>query len=454
MKKRRYESTFSLSASLVLVAMLTLAYWRVWIAYYAEEIIEPFWTKGHFMILFIYIVLLTVLTNIYGGKSIAANRIWDVIYAHSLSLAIANIITYFQICLLAYSLPNAVPMVFLSLGGFMLTALWAVGVKVFYRRRFPPRNLLVAYDDYSPDGLIKKLCRLDDQYKIGGKMRIDGDLDSLFEELKKYDGMVICDVHAAHKSDIVKYCYENDIPLFISPKLSDIIIRGAENSTAIDTPVLICHNRGLRPEQRVLKRCFDLFMILPLAVLFSPFMLLSALAIKLHDGGSVFYKQPRLTLDGKIFMIYKFRSMRADAEHGKAQLARKNDDRVTPVGRLLRATHFDETPQIFNIIKGEMSIVGPRPERPEIAEEYANEIPEFGYRLKTKAGLTGYAQVFGKYNTTPYDKLKLDLFYIHNQSFLLDIELVLKTVKIIFERENTEGIEDGQRTASSHNKKE
>ncbi len=161
-----------------------------------------------------------------------------------------------------------------------------------------------------------------------------------------------------------------------------------------------------------------------------------AILVKAYDGGPVFYRQPRLTKDGKVFDVLKFRSMRVDSEKKGARLAMKNDDRVTPVGRVIRNIHFDELPQIFNILKGDMSLVGPRPERPEIAAQYKREIPEFDYRLKVKAGLTGFAQVYGKYNTTPYDKLKLDLTYIENYSILLDFKLLFLTFKISFpERE-------------------
>ncbi len=172
-------------------------------------------------------------------------------------------------------------------------------------------------------------------------------------------------------------------------------------------------------------------------------MLLAAAAIKFYDKGPILYKQTRLTKDDKEFKIYKFRSMIVNAEgDGVAKLAKENDDRITPVGHFIRATRIDELPQLFNILKGDMSFVGPRPERPEIANEYCKEIPEFCFRTKVKAGLTGYAQVYGKYNTTPYDKLKLDLFYISNYSLWTDIKLILMTVKIIFKKEATEGVDD------------
>ncbi|MEG0541922.1 MAG: sugar transferase [Angelakisella sp.] len=172
--------------------------------------------------------------------------------------------------------------------------------------------------------------------------------------------------------------------------------------------------------------------------------------MKLQDGGPVFYKQARLTLDGREFTLYKFRSMIVDAESKcGAQLAQKNDARITPVGRFIRKVRLDELPQLINILRGDMSIVGPRPERPEIVSEYEDYIPEFRFRLKVKAGLTGYAQVLGKYNTTPYDKLKLDLMYIEKYSFLLDIKLILMTIKILFMPASTEGVDDATELTNS-----
>ena len=205
-------------------------------------------------------------------------------------------------------------------------------------------------------------------------------------------------------------------------------------------------------EQQAAKRLMDVIVSAAGVVIASPIMLLIAVLIKAYDGGPVFYRQPRLTLDGRVFDVLKFRSMRVDSEKEGARLAMKGDSRVTPVGKVLRNIHFDELPQLFNILKGDMSLVGPRPERPEIAAEYKKEIPEFDYRLKVKAGLTGFAQVYGKYNTTPYDKLKLELTYIENYSFLLDCKLIFLTFKILFQKENTEWVEQWQVTAATKEK--
>ena len=215
-----------------------------------------------------------------------------------------------------------------------------------------------------------------------------------------------------------------------------------------DTPILLTREYALKIEQRLVKRIIDIICAVLLLVIASPFMLITAVLIKVYDGGPVFYKQIRCTRDAREFSILKFRSMRVDAEKdGVARLAAKNDSRITPIGKFIRAVRIDELPQLFNILKGDMSFIGPRPERPEIIAQYAREMPEFVFRMKVKAGLAGYAQVYGKYNTTPYDKLKLDLTYIENYSVWLDLKLMLLTLKILFKPESTEGVDSSQITA-------
>ena len=223
------------------------------------------------------------------------------------------------------------------------------------------------------------------------------------------------------------------------------MIRGGKNITLFDTPLLLVKGTGLTPAQRVAKRCMDIVLSAIALLITSPAFLAVAISIKLEDGGPVFYKQKRLTRNGREFEILKFRSMIVDAEkYAGAVLATEDDPRITKTGKVIRATRLDELPQLLNILKGDMSIVGPRPERKVIADEYCKDIPEFAYRLKVRGGLTGYAQIYGKYNTSAYDKLRLDLMYIENYSFLLDIKLIILTMRIIFSKESTEGIDKAQ----------
>ena len=256
-----------------------------------------------------------------------------------------------------------------------------------------------------------------------------------------YDAVIIGDIPSHERNQLLKQCFGRGIRTYTVPKISDVINRSSDDLNLFDTPLLLSRNEDLKIEQVVGKRVVDIIFSVLGLIVSSPFFLVIAFLIKATDGGPVFYKQLRLTKGRQEFMIYKFRTMIQDAEKdGHARLASEKDDRILPVGRFLRATRLDELPQLINILKGEMSVVGPRPERPELAEEIEKELPEFAYRLKVKAGLTGYAQIYGKYNTTSYDKLKLDLTYIRNYSFFLDLKLMIMTPKIMLMKESTEGV--------------
>jgi exopolysaccharide biosynthesis polyprenyl glycosylphosphotransferase len=296
----------------------------------------------------------------------------------------------------------------------------------------------MVYGNKESVGLKLKMDSREDSYNIRKLISVDEGFDAIFKELENYDGLVISDVSAEQRNDLLKHCYMNDITTYITPKISDVIIGGGEDIHQFDTPLVRINTMGLSVEQRFIKRFFDIVLCVIAAVVFSPLMLIIAAAIKLEDHGPVFYKQARVTRDGKVFDILKFRSMVEDAEQRPAT---DDDDRITKVGHVIRATRVDELPQLFNIIKGDMSIVGPRPERIEHVKAYTEAIPEFEFRSKVKGGLTGFAQIYGKYNTSAYDKIKLDLMYIENYAFLLDVKLVLMTIRILFKKESTEGFD-------------
>ena len=232
------------------------------------------------------------------------------------------------------------------------------------------------------------------------------------------------------------------------PRVGDVIMSGAWPMHMFHLPMLRVGRYMASPEFLFVKRAMDIVISLVALIILSPLFLITAIAVK-SDGGPAFYKQVRLTKDGKQFEILKFRSMRVDAEKdGVARLSTGDkDDRITKVGHIIRACRLDELPQLLNILNGDLSIVGPRPERPEIAAQYCEEMPEFALRLQAKAGLTGYAQVYGKYNTTPYDKLQMDLMYIAHPSLIEDLKIMLATVKILFMPESTEGVAEGATTA-------
>lgn len=426
----------------------------IWYCIYDPMLLKEqrFWNKGNWAMIGMYALILYFFTRTFGGYRIGYLRITDICLSQILAILCANVIEYFQVCLISNRYMPVSPMLALT-GLELLVILPGVYlVRFIYTRLYPPRKMLVIYGQHSPSELIRKINSRKDKYNVCATASVYMGYKALYQKILDYEAVVLCDLPSKLRNPILKFCFDQGKRTYITPKISDIILTGTEQIHLFDSPLMLSRNQGLTIEQRFVKRAMDIVCSLAAIVISSPFLLLISAGIKLYDRGPVFYTQERLTRDGDIFRIIKFRSMRMDSEKEGAQLARKDDDRITPVGRIIRRTHFDELPQIFNILKGEMSFVGPRPEREVIANQYEEVIPEFSFRLKVKAGLTGYAQVYGKYNTTPYDKLKLDLTYIETYSFWLDLKLMLMTFKIIFQKENTEGIDKKQITAIKGNR--
>lgn len=406
----------------------------------------PFFQKGHWMMAAMYIIYQIIFLYIFGGLKVGYLKKANIIFSQVLAMLGSNVIIYLQIVLLSVRFVNIVPMMKATLVDICVVVIVAIISESIFRKLFPPRELIVLYEDYDPDEFIKKMNSRKDKYIIKQKLNVSDGLDKIKKDIIQSQGVVIYDVHSELRNVILKMCYENDIRAYSTTKISDILIRGAESLHLFDTPLLLYRNNGLNFEQRFVKRTMDIVVSLLMLIITSPIFLCAAIAIKMYDGGPVFYRQARYTLNGKVFNIYKFRSMIVDAEKdGKSQPATDHDPRITPVGRVLRATRLDELPQLIDILIGNMSLVGPRPERIEHVDKYSEDIPEFKYRLKVRGGLTGYAQLYGKYNTSPYDKLQLDLIYIQNYSIFLDIRLIFMTLKIMFMKESTEGFSEQQK---------
>lgn len=442
--KDQYKKSIMFLSSLIMVAIYTGIFAYVWLFYYNNREIQwGFYKRGNWVLLLIYVLLILVVTKIYNAFKVGHMKLADTVYSHLLSMLIVNAITYFQISLIARTLLNVLPFLLMTAADIIFMILWAWGNSKLFAKLYPPHNMIMIYGSRLVESISEKMHTREDRYSISKYVDIGEGIENICKMIPDYESVIICDVPSKQRNILLKYCFEKSIRIYMVPKISDILIRGSEEIHMFDSPLLLSRNMGLNFGQRFFKRLLDLILVIPLIVVASPFMLIIAAAIKLYDHGPALYKQERLTLGGKPFPVYKFRSMIVDAEKdGRARLASEKDDRITPVGKIIRKIRMDELPQLFNILFGQMSFVGPRPERPSIAAEYEKEMPEFGYRTKVKAGLTGYAQVLGKYNTTPYDKLKLDLTYIAKYSLLLDIKLILMTIKILFMAESTEGFTD------------
>ena len=446
-KRERYKHLLNLFANFVMLVAETAMFAFIWYKMYVPELEDKFWNRGNWAVIGMYALELFFFIRTFGGYRIGYLRITDICLSQILGILFANIIEYFQICMIANDYMSASPLLLLTTAEIAVTLPTVFVVRYFYVRLYPPRRMIVIYGEHSPEELISKINSRKDKYNVCATASAYMGYEALYSKILEYEAVVLCDLPASIRNKILKFCYDQNKRTYITPKISDIILNGTERIHLFDTPLMLSRNQGLTIEQRFVKRTMDIVFALLAIVISSPFLLVIAVAIKLYDGGPVFYKQERLTRDRETFQIIKFRSMKVDSEKQGAQLAKKDDDRITPVGKIIRRTHLDELPQIFNILKGEMSFVGPRPERQEIAEKYEEIVPEFRFRLKVKAGLTGYAQVYGKYNTTPYDKLKLDLTYIQTYSAWLDVKLMLMTFKIMFQKENTEGVDEKQTTA-------
>ncbi|MBP8594778.1 MAG: sugar transferase [Ruminococcus sp.] len=429
-KRDRYKRLISLGSAVVLIGILTLTFGLVWYQYYSEVIVLPFYRRGNWVLIGIYCLLVWIFFKAYGGFKLGYLKKTDMLYSQLIPITCVDFTAYFLISLIGRDFMRVGPMLALTFAHFGFIAVWTVISGRLYFLIYPPRKLVILYGSHQAAALVLKMSQRVDKYMICESVSVSEDPEKVRDLIMKYEGVIICDIPAELRNDYLKFCFEKSIRAYIAPKISDIIVRGADDIRLFDTPLMLCRNYGLDYEQRFIKRAFDIVFSLVMLIIASPFMLISALAIKLCDGGPVFYKQRRLTIDEKEFDVYKFRSMVVDAEKGSGpQLASDDDPRITPVGRFLRKTRLDELPQLLNILKGEMSVVGPRPERPEIHREYKKEMPEFGFRLKVKAGLTGYAQVTGVYDTSPYDKLKMDLMYIENYSIRMDLQIILMTLK-------------------------
>lgn len=452
-RKEQYKRILKFGSAAVILLIEVGLYWLLWQLYLNNIIEERFWRRGIWLLSALYGVLLVFFLQTYGGLKIGYLKRGNIIYSHILSLFIVNTIGYFILALIDKRFHSPVSFILLTVVDGIIVFIWVFLFQWIYGVLFPPRRLLVVYGVRPVFSIMEKIGARDDKYVIGGSISIDEGIDKIMAKAKEFEGIVVGDVPSHDRNLILKKCYDSSIRVYMIPKISDILVRSSTNLNLFDTPILLSKNEGLQIDQMAVKRFIDIVVSLIGIILTSPLFVMFGAAIHLADRGPIFYTQTRLTIDGKLFKIYKFRTMRVDAEKdGVARLAGEGDNRITDVGKILRATRLDELPQLFNIIKGEMSLVGPRPERPEIAAEYMEDLPEFAMRLKMKAGLTGYAQVHGKYNTTPYDKLKLDLHYIRNYSLWMDLILIVLTPKVLFMKESTEGVGEGEINANNKDK--
>lgn len=429
---------------MVNIVLLMIPFLICWTLYY-----EPRTTTVGSKQVSVLVMIIFFLICYYFGQRLDCFRvsilqIRDVIFGEVLATMITDIIMYILIWMLSIHLPNLIPGLITWGGQCVIGVIWAYVMHQSYFSTHPPLRTIVIYDERMGMENLIHTYGLEKRFNIKTVYPVESIMDKL-EVMEEFDAAFLCGIHSRERNIILKHCISHKIKLFMIPRIADVIMRGSEQIHMLYLPILKTQRYKPSIEYQIIKRTMDIVVSGIATIVLSPLFLITAIAVK-SDGGPAFYKQKRLTKDGKVFEILKFRSMRVDAEKysGAVLSAGENDPRITKVGRIIRACRLDELPQLLNILKGDMSLVGPRPERPELQKEIEKEVPEFGLRLQAKAGLTGYAQVYGKYNTTFYDKLLMDLMYISKPSILEDFTIMLATVKILTSKESTEGVGEGK----------
>lgn len=431
------------------ILLVTGAFWLCWSYFYARQITYPFYYVGNLIMVFLFGLFYYFTSHLYNGYSLPISRIYELVYSQALAALISDGILYLITILINRHYISFFPFVPTFLLQFLLITLWTVAAHQWYFREFPPKKTVVILGQGQNVDKLVKQYGMDVHFDVQSVVPVEECLKDIPGTIGQAEVVFCCGLRSHNRNLVTKYCVAHKIGTYVIPRIGDVIMDSAKKVHLFHLPMMAVQRYNPSPEFLFFKRLYDIVLSLVALVLFAPIMAAVAVAIKMTDGGDIFYRQARLTKDGKVFQVLKFRSMRMDAEKdGVARLSTgENDPRVTKVGRFIRAVRFDELPQLLNILKGDMAIVGPRPERPEISAQYAKAMPEWNLRLQAKCGLTGYAQVYGQYNTTPYDKLLLDLMYIARPSLFEDFKIIFATVKILFMKESTEGVAEGQVTA-------
>lgn len=400
-------------------------------------------TMGITVLTFVVVGLLFL--NVYGRFDVGRRKSKPIIYSLVLATLCTDLITFLQIMIMK---TNTVVHEFRveGLDLLVIAFIWQIvvivlftyaGNALFFMIHQPENCCVITDSQKSLDEISHAIAKFKKQYRIG--QVLDYRQPDIKEIIKNVDTVFAYDVPTQRRTEILRLCYKYKVNVYYNPNIEDVMGMNAEHYVIDDIYLMNKNVKAMTMEQRIIKRLMDIFIPLVLGILSSPFWIAGMIAVKLYDGGPVLFKQERATINGRKFYVYKLRTMRVDAD---VRSATKDDDRITPPGRILRKTRIDELPQLLNVLKGDMSFVGPRPEMMKNVETYTKDLPEFKYRLRMKAGLTGYAQVAGKYNTTPKDKLIMDMMYIEQFSILRDIQLIFQTAIVLLKKDSTEGFDD------------
>ena len=446
MKKKTGSFILFLSKSILFFGMLAIFF--IGFEYFYEDIL-PFYFWGNNILLMLYAGILYLISRIYNGFNFGNLRLQEIVLSWGLCLIIANVFQYFIFSLTVLDM--------LPVGGFILILLaqivfiipMSIYINALYYRQNPAEKAAIIYGKKDKlDEYCSIITRQRNKFKVDHIIPEDAETGRLLDIVDRAESIFFLDVDVKIQDWLFEYCYLHNKHTYMIPTFSNILINTANTMWFSNTPMFSLKKPNPDMGTQIIKRLMDIFISLTVIILLSWLMLGVWFIVRFYDNYPAIYKQKRITRGGREFTLYKFRSMYRNAEDdGVPRLTSKDDDRITPFGRFIRKTRIDELPQMFNVLSGSMSIVGPRPERPEIAKQYEEIYPNFAFRTKVKAGITGLAQIYGQYNTAPEEKLFLDIMYIETFSILEDMKLMLQTLRVIFQGSSTEGVIGGGSTA-------
>ncbi|MFI3171841.1 MAG: sugar transferase [Eubacteriales bacterium] len=390
-----------------------------------------------------YAVSGVLFLKIYGSYDIGRRKSKPIIRSLILASICTDIVTYVQVAVMMTDVPDVKAFRFNHIGLLAVvmiiqTVLILVftygGHGLYFALHEPERCCIITASQKSLNAIVKGIDLYQKQYKIVDI--VDYRDPELCTHILDVDTVFVYDVPSDISAVVMRECYKLRKNVYFNPLVEDIMKLHAEQYMLDDIYLLNKNSKVMTLSQRVVKRLMDVFFSVAGGILFMPLCIGAVIAIKIDDKGPILFKQKRATLDGAIIEVYKFRTMKVDAE---IKSAMTKDERITRVGHVLRRTRIDEIPQLWNVFKGEMALVGPRPEMVKNVKNYTKKLPEFEYRLRMKGGLTGYAQIAGKYNTPPKDKLTMDMMYIEEFSIWKDIQLIFQTILVLIKMDSTEG---------------
>ena len=444
-KYRKYVGSAMVFVMNVLMIIMLLQCFIHFLAPYNHHLLR--FSRIFAIIVITFPVMYAALSRLFGGYDVGVERKKNIVFSLSLRVLLTDVFTYVEYLIMSYhsivrnTLAPREGEIRSLLFAFVvqmiiITVMTVIGSFLYYKIQPPEKCCLITSSTEELKHVVPKIRKYQRRFTI--ETIVDHRDPEVHKRIKEHETIFFCGIPTDERIRLIEYGYHQNKNIYYSGEISDVITRYSRIMILDDLPFMEVRSDRMRFEQRVLKRAIDIIFSLAGLIITSPIMLVCAIAVKLCDGGPVFYRQDRITGDDRVFSIYKFRTMYEKS--GKDfRSAGVNDDRITPIGRIIRKTRMDELPQLINIIRGDMSIVGPRPEMVSNVQKYLGELPEFKYRTRMKAGLTGIAQIEGKYNTSPRDKLILDLMYIENFSIWLDIKLMINTLKIFFKQDSTEG---------------